>query len=253
MRQALRVLLATAETAAGPRLALPLEAAGFAPELHTAASAGDYVTPLAQSRTNLVLLHPPVQGLDLDAAIAALRSAHPRAPLVFLASGPDEAAARIVARPREEAVGLTGGDLFRCLHSMDDPRGCEMLVACEGQEALAHLDASDSQRALVFTDLIMPGIDGPALIRTLRQRHPALPILAVTGLGNDAKLSEARANGAHHVLQKPCRAEQILWALQGLLHGQRSNPAGQAVTRDTGNNEPQDGLNPAFDSPPPSA
>jgi len=57
-------------------------------------------------------------------------------------------------------------------------------VACDGRQALAMLDQSDSIRpvGLVVTDHLMPGMNGPAFIAALRQNYPDLPVIVLSGL-----------------------------------------------------------------------
>jgi CheY-like chemotaxis protein len=57
-------------------------------------------------------------------------------------------------------------------------------VACDGRQALAMLDQSDSIRpvGLVVTDHLMPGMNGPAFITALRQNYPDLPVIVLSGL-----------------------------------------------------------------------
>jgi CheY-like chemotaxis protein len=59
---------------------------------------------------------------------------------------------------------------------------------------------------LLLSDIVMPGeMDGLALARTLRQRHPQLPILLVTGYSD----SGASADEEFTVLRKPYRLADL--------------------------------------------
>lgn len=76
-----------------------------------------------------------------------------------------------------------------------------VLTAADGLEALELLDRERVD--LVLTDLHMPRMDGFALIATLVQERPTLPVVAMTSL--PAAVAEASLQGAAgaHVLRKP--------------------------------------------------
>ena len=63
----------------------------------------------------------------------------------------------------------------------------------------------------------MPFMDGPAMIRELRLRAPALPIIAATGLVAAENLDRVREAGVQTILSKPYTAETLLHALAGLF------------------------------------
>ncbi len=67
--------------------------------------------------------------------------------------------------------------------------------------ALAGLEAVERMNFdLVVSDIVVPGeMDGLSFAHALRQRHPALPILLVTGYSANA----GQAEGDFHVLRKP--------------------------------------------------
>jgi two-component system, NtrC family, nitrogen regulation response regulator NtrX len=69
---------------------------------------------------------------------------------------------------------------------------------------------------LVITDLLMPKMDGFELIRSLRQSHPNLPVLAISGASNKL-LKEAIELGAVGSLQKPFREEELLALVARIL------------------------------------
>jgi PAS domain S-box-containing protein len=89
-------------------------------------------------------------------------------------------------------------DLLAMLAETLEQDGHEVAVARSGREALARIDAGGSFD-LVLTDLRMPDLDGAALIRVLRDRHPdLLPRLIlmtgdVLGAGLAASVSELLA------------------------------------------------------------
>jgi len=73
---------------------------------------------------------------------------------------------------------------------------------------------------LVITDIIMPEQDGIGTINILRERHPDIKIIAISGggsiLGADY-LNIARKLGAHYVFAKPFDNKQLLAKVKELL------------------------------------
>ncbi len=73
---------------------------------------------------------------------------------------------------------------------------------------------------LVITDLIMPEQDGIGTINMLREKHPEMKIIAISGggsiLGADY-LQIASKLGAHYVFSKPFDNKQLLTKVKELL------------------------------------
>jgi CheY-like chemotaxis protein len=69
----------------------------------------------------------------------------------------------------------------------------------------------------VVSDLMMPQLDGPGMLRTLKKIRPEIPCVIITGLGEENRIAEARAAGADRILAKPFTAEQLLTDVKELL------------------------------------
>ncbi|MEL6420995.1 MAG: response regulator, partial [Pseudomonadota bacterium] len=65
-------------------------------------------------------------------------------------------------------------------------QGFEVLQAGSGVEALEVLEACDATIDLVVSDIVMPEMDGPTLLKALRARHPELKIIFISGYAEDA-------------------------------------------------------------------
>ena len=88
--------------------------------------------------------------------------------------------------------------------------------ARSGVEALAIL-ANDESVALLFTDIVMPGLDGRELAeRALRQR-PDLKILYTSGYAPQGGSSESLTDGAAAMLSKPFSVDQLARRVREML------------------------------------
>jgi two-component system response regulator FlrC len=99
--------------------------------------------------------------------------------------------------------------------------GHRALAAGSGSEALALLAGGDV--ALVVSDVQMAGLDGHALLREVRSRWPAVPVVLVTAHGSVGRAVEAMRDGASDYLLKPFEADALLEVVG--RHARRPAPA----------------------------
>lgn len=91
--------------------------------------------------------------------------------------------------------------------------GYAATVASNGTMAMALFDQGE-RFDLLFTDLLMPGIDGCQLVRELRSRDPAMLVLFTSGLPLSQKeLDELDAR----YIAKPYRKAEIAVILRDTL------------------------------------
>lgn len=129
------------------------------------------------------------------------------------------------------------------LSSLAERIGYEVIVAGSADEALTRLtDESSSRFDAALVDLVMPDLDGMALIDRLRRGGHTLPILALaTPQGLDTVMSAIRA-GASDFLVKPVAPERLAVSLANVikLHTLSEDPA-----RFSDRSESEQDLNPA--------
>lgn len=99
--------------------------------------------------------------------------------------------------------------LARALHA----RGFKTQTAAEINSALEFAKTQSFQGALI--DLQMPGGNGLNLIQPLRQLHPEIRLIVLTGYGSIANALHAVKMGADDYLTKPADADQLTAALLG--------------------------------------
>jgi DNA-binding NtrC family response regulator len=87
-------------------------------------------------------------------------------------------------------------------------------VAHSGRDGLAAIDAEVPEA--LFLDLVMPGLSGLELLKQIRERHPELPIVVVTGRAAEKELDEVRRLGVTDIVEKPWALKQLDEALERL-------------------------------------
>lgn len=87
-------------------------------------------------------------------------------------------------------------------------RSFSTATASNGMEGLKR--CSDRQPDLVLCDLRMPGLSGLEVLSTLRERHPDLPIVVVSGTGELDDAIRALKLGAWDFLTKPIEDFAVL-------------------------------------------
>jgi two-component system, cell cycle sensor histidine kinase and response regulator CckA len=95
--------------------------------------------------------------------------------------------------------------------------GYRPLLAANGEQAADLHDEHGDDIAVVLTDLMMPVMDGFALIGAIRERDEELPIVAVSGLHTVDAAERALAAGADRFLPKPYDAPALLQVLHEAL------------------------------------
>lgn len=104
-------------------------------------------------------------------------------------------------------------------------RGITAEVAPEGETALAMLKNGDWD--LIFLDVGLPGMDGVALLKILRERHPDLDVVMLSGAADMGKAVQAMRRGAVNWLSKPVSVESVLAECRKA--GERAEERGRAA------------------------
>lgn len=96
--------------------------------------------------------------------------------------------------------------------------GWRTIFANDGDMAVAMLGTQDGMRLdAVLLDQWIPGHEATGLVRELRSRRPALPILILTAHNSVAVAVDAMRAGATDYLAKPVAPERLLSALNATL------------------------------------
>jgi len=74
----------------------------------------------------------------------------------------------------------------------------------------------------IVTDIRMPDISGIDLLRQVKERDPALPVIVITGHGDVPLAVEAMKLGASDFLEKPFDDDALLAAIRNALDRERN-------------------------------
>jgi CheY-like chemotaxis protein len=96
-----------------------------------------------------------------------------------------------------------------------------VLTARDGVEAVTIYRQRKGEVVAVVTDWMMPLMDGPSLVRALRQIDPAIRILAISGLGPESNVADPRRLNVQGFISKPYSTEALLSALRDVLSAPR--------------------------------
>jgi len=98
--------------------------------------------------------------------------------------------------------------------------GFEVVVAHDGPGALDRLRAAPPD--LVVLDVLLPGMDGRAVLRHVREEQRQVPIILLTQVGESGERAMALEEGADDYLNKPFDPYELVARIRAVL---RRRPA----------------------------
>jgi CheY-like chemotaxis protein len=112
-------------------------------------------------------------------------------------------------------------ELFRQRFRREARQGRYVLhFAGSGEEALEMLGHKiEPQLIVILSDINMPGMDGLALLREVKQQRPDLPVMMVTAYGDDERRQRASEYGAAAFVTKPVDFDVLKRQLAQLASG----------------------------------
>ena len=121
-------------------------------------------------------------------------------------------------------------DLAYGLKTTLEIEGYEVAVAADGPEGLERARSEDHD--LVILDLMLPGMDGYRVLRTLRDEGSEIPVLILTARGEEADKVLGFNTGADDYVTKPFGLLELLARIKALLR--RASPDGNGGRRPSG-------------------
>src|SRR5262249_51336331 len=96
-------------------------------------------------------------------------------------------------------------------------RGYNVLEAGNGVEAIEAIERHPGGIDLVISDVVMPEMDGPALLKELRQRSLPLKIIFVSGYAEEAFAKSLPEAEEFEFLPKPFTLKQLIAKVKDTL------------------------------------
>jgi two-component system, cell cycle sensor histidine kinase and response regulator CckA len=96
-------------------------------------------------------------------------------------------------------------------------RGYTVLEAASGVEALEIMAQQEKPVDLVVSDVVMPEMDGPTLLRELRGQYPHLKVIFVSGYAEDAFRRNLPEGEEFNFLPKPFSLKQLVETVKEVM------------------------------------
>ncbi len=101
----------------------------------------------------------------------------------------------------------------RCLNGT----GWKVIHAMSGQEGLGSLLKDPKEFHLVLLDWEMPDLNGPEVLKRIRESHLSLPVVMLTSKNNIAEIEQMMASGATEFVMKPFTPEILIEKIKVLI------------------------------------
>ncbi len=133
--------------------------------------------------------------------------------------GPSAGGLRVLLVDDEE-------DYVRTMAERMEMRDMGSDVALTGEQALEMLE--EELPDVMVLDLRMPGMGGLDVLRRVKQAHPEVEVVILTGFGSDEDEAEARRLGAFEYLRKPVDINTLLAVIRRAGRSDRTRKAPQS-------------------------
>jgi two-component system, cell cycle sensor histidine kinase and response regulator CckA len=98
-------------------------------------------------------------------------------------------------------------------------KGYKVLEATSGEGALDIIATAAEKIDLLITDVVMPRMDGPMLIRKVRETHPDLKVIFISGYTEDNFRQRLDSDSEIHFLPKPFTLKQLAAKVKEVISG----------------------------------
>jgi len=99
-------------------------------------------------------------------------------------------------------------------------RNVDASITTDGVEALEIMSTDPPQ--LVVLDVMMPGLGGLEVLGRIREKHPTIKVILLTGRGSTKEGIEGMRLGAYDYMMKPVKIEELVQKMSEALKDQES-------------------------------
>ncbi|MGO8920484.1 MAG: PAS domain-containing protein [Stellaceae bacterium] len=131
----------------------------------------------------------------------------------------------------EQARDLTGAGTVLLVEDEDPVRlfsaralrnkGYKVIEAKSGEAALEVITSGSETVELLITDVVMPRMDGPNLVRLVRELHPEMKVIFISGYTEDAFRKRLDRDSDIHFLPKPFSLKQLAGKVKEVMLADR--------------------------------
>jgi len=110
------------------------------------------------------------------------------------------------------------------IHEILEAAGYHVLESSDPEEAVLRAGVHDGPLDLVLTDVVMPRMSGPGLVKAVQATRPGVKVLFMSGYTNETIGRRGILEPGVHFLQKPFTSEALLGSVRTALDqgGQRA-------------------------------
>jgi two-component system, cell cycle sensor histidine kinase and response regulator CckA len=88
-------------------------------------------------------------------------------------------------------------------------KGYAVIEAKNGEKAMEAIEMVGRRLDLLITDVMMPQMDGPTLVKAVRAKFPDLKVIFISGYAEDTFREKVEKDAAIHFLPKPFSLLQL--------------------------------------------
>ncbi|MFI5279065.1 MAG: sigma-54-dependent transcriptional regulator [Gemmatimonadales bacterium] len=102
---------------------------------------------------------------------------------------------------------------LKMLKTVLEADGWTVSATTSGEKAISLVEKSEDLD-VILTDLLMPGMDGKAVLEAVRERRPEVPVIIMTAHASIDSAVELMQAGAHLYLEKPTKLPELRLAVR---------------------------------------
>ena len=99
-------------------------------------------------------------------------------------------------------------------------KGYTVIEARSGEAALELIGDTAEKIDLIITDVVMPKLDGPGLVREVRETHPDMKVIFISGYTEDSFRQHLDRDSNIHFLPKPFSLKQLATKVKEVMDGE---------------------------------